>query len=118
MTEGQPEPIIEQVPGITGPAPAEGVVPDASSSGQPLLTGPRETEAYTLPGGGTVSHEITGDGMKQTRVVGGSHRSAAEFHVDNGVGTQGEIDKVSKQRQEAADLSARLATARVIDPHQ
>ena len=72
----------------------------AQESAQPMPQGSRNEGVVPLPNGNTVVHEVTADGMKQSRIVGParggpSHTSAAEFHVAKGIATQGEVDHVN-----------------------
>jgi hypothetical protein len=73
--------------------------PDERLTDAPLIEGPRKVGAYPLPSGAIVSHEMTNDGMKQTRVHGSAYRSAAEFHAAHGTATPGELDKVNRSKQ-------------------
>jgi hypothetical protein len=75
--------------------------PTQDSNEAPVLTGDRQTGSYTRPDDVVVTHEVTPDGMKQTRYSGG-HRSAADFHVAAGVATPGEQAKVERVRQSDA----------------
>jgi hypothetical protein len=88
--------------------------PVESQDAAVLVDGPRQVGTYKLPSGGFVDHMVTRDGMKQSVVIGSPYRSAAEFHVANGVGTEGEKQKVEAARQRAEDLK----DAPVIDPQQ
>ena len=45
---------------------------------QELLQGPRQEGVVPLPSGAVEVHEVTGDGMKQTRIVGNG--SAEDYH--------------------------------------
>lgn len=86
------EPGNEQAPQTEQPAPT------APVEGTPLVQGPRGTGAYELPSGALVSHEVTGDGMKQTRVYGSEFPSAAHFHAARGVATPAEMEKVANAK--------------------
>ena len=55
------------------------------AEGQQLLTGPRQTGEVPMPASGVAVHEVTRDGMKQTRIQGERYKSAADFHREAGV---------------------------------
>ena len=72
---------------------------------QELLQGPRQEGVVPLPSGAVEVHEVTGDGMKQTRIVG-SGVPQAEFQA----GIEREAARVKKVAED-------LATARANDPN-
>lgn len=69
----------DKVPPLPDQSKVIGKVPvfDSPLPGQPggqarVLDGPRSTGSYTTPEGVTKITEVTGDGMRQTRIVGGA----------------------------------------------
>lgn len=66
-----------------------------------FLTGEREVGAVPLPGGSTAVHEVTPDGMKQTRIVGPARpsrdpKAAYEEYLKIG---QPELNDVTQQER-------------------
>lgn len=83
--------------------PNNGLTHPAEPTGS-MLNGPRKTGEVPLPNGNVAVHEITSDGMKQTRIVGSGSvrgpRSAAEAHVAAGVAQPYETEAVLGKNQE------------------
>ena len=67
----------------------------------PLLEGPRQTGSVETPSGQVVVHEITPDGMKQTRYEGERYKSAADFHREAGVAQPYEQEPIPDQSKPA-----------------
>jgi hypothetical protein len=88
------------------------VTDQAKESQEAFLTGPRRTGNVPLPGGAIARHEITADGMKQTRIVGTRSSgprfsTAAEFHRVAGVATQAELE-VGQSQMRRTRLGRRI----------